>query len=96
MRSLSADQKPAIAGKLPSLEEQFFGGIQQRLVDVRSGIEKTDLDRSDVLFDVGKQFLNFGFLADIDAERVGLEARSLQFIDQCMRLCCVARQMQTA
>ena len=81
-RRLAADQKPAIAGKFPGLEEQFFGGVQQRLVDVRSGVEKTDLDRPDVLFDLGEQFLNFGFLAGIDAERVSLEARGLQFIDQ--------------
>jgi hypothetical protein len=34
--------------------------------------------------------LNFGFLAGIDAERVRFEARVLQFVDQGLRLCCVA------
>jgi len=88
-RSLTADQKPAVTRKLPRLEEQLFGRIQQRLVDVRPGIEETDLNRSDVLFDVGKQLLNFGFLTGIDAERVGVEACGLQLVDQRLRLGCV-------
>src|SRR6266566_7969589 len=86
---LAADQKPAVTRKLPGLEEQLSGRIQQRLVYVRSGIEETDLDRSDVFFDVGKLLLNFGFLTGIDAERVGVEACGFQLVDQRLRLGCV-------
>ena len=48
LHSLAADQESRVARQFPSLEEQLFGGIQQRLVDVRSGVEQADLDRSDV------------------------------------------------
>ena len=94
-RSLTSDQKPAVAGQFPGLEEQLFGGVQQRLVDVRTGIVEADLDRPDDLFDLGKQVLNLGFLTGIDAERVGLEARSLQLSDQPWDLAASRRQMQT-
>jgi hypothetical protein len=33
--------------------------------------------------------LNFGFLTGIDAERVGIEARGFQLVDQPLRLGCV-------
>src|SRR6266403_4374061 len=60
---LAADQKPCIARQFPRLEEQLFGGFQQRLADIRSGVEETDLDRSNGFLDAGKQALNVGFLA---------------------------------
>jgi hypothetical protein len=40
--------------------------------------------------------LNFGFLADIDAERVGLEARSFSSSTSACDLAASRRQMQTA
>ena len=67
-RRLAADQESGVAGKFPRLEEQFFGGFDERLVDVRSGVEQADLDRPDALFDFGEQFLDLGLLTGVDAE----------------------------
>ncbi|MGY4326791.1 hypothetical protein ACVWWG_001208 [Bradyrhizobium sp. LB7.2] len=82
-RCLASDQESGIAGQFPRLEEKLFRGVRQQLVDVRSGIEKADLDRSDILFDLGKELPDLGFLTSIDAERVNAVARSGEFIYQC-------------
>ena len=60
-RRLAADQEAGVAGKLPCLEEQLLGGLDQRLVDVRAGVEQAHLDRPDLVFDAGEQLLNLGF-----------------------------------
>jgi hypothetical protein len=71
------------------LKKQLLCRIQQRLVDVRSGIEEADLDRSDVLFHIGKQLQNIGLLTGVDADCMGVEACGLQLVDQLLRLGCV-------
>ena len=53
-RRLAADQEAGVAGEFPRLEEQLFGGFEQRLVDVRSGVEQADLDRPELSFDLGE------------------------------------------
>ena len=55
------------------------------MLDVGAGIVEAYLDRADVGFDIGEQFLDVGFLAGIDAERVRLEPCGLQFVDQRLR-----------
>ena len=84
--SLAADQESAVAGKLPRLEEQLLGGIQQGLVDVRPGVEQANLNRPDVVFDVNEQLPNVGFLPGVDAERVNPVACGTQLVDQPLRL----------
>ena len=85
-RRLAADQEAGVAGELPGLEEQLFGGLEQRLVDVRAGVEQADLDRSDLLFDAGEQVLNLGLLTGVDAERMDLLTGGLELVDQGLRL----------
>src|SRR5450755_4684455 len=53
-----------------------------RKKNIGSRIVEADLDRSDVLFDIGKQLLNLSFLTGIDAERVSAVARGIQLVDQ--------------
>src|SRR5713101_6478346 len=52
-------EKSSIARKLPGFKEQLLGGFQQRLVHIRTGVEKTDFDGTDILLDLGKQLLAF-------------------------------------
>src|SRR5258708_7169785 len=80
--SLTSDQEAAVAGQFPGLEEQLLRGVQQRLVDVRTGIVEADLDRSDFAFDLGKQLLHLRLLTGIDAERVNFMTRSREFIHE--------------
>src|SRR5579883_979533 len=81
-RRLPPDQKACVAGELPGLEEQLLGGLEQRLVDVRAGVEQADLDRSDLVLDAGEQRLDFRLLPRIDAESVGLVLGVSQFVDE--------------
>src|ERR1700733_5331001 len=74
MRRLTADQKSCEAGQLPGLEKQGSGGLQQRFLDVRARVEKTDRDRPDRVFDRRKEILDLGFLPRIDAECMNFEA----------------------
>src|SRR5260370_4046341 len=79
-RSLPSDQEAAVAGQFPGLEEQLLRSVQQRLVDVRTGIVEADLDRSDIAFDIGKQLLDLRLLTGVNAERVNLLTRRRKFI----------------
>src|SRR3954470_24298463 len=73
-RGFAPHQEAGVAGQLPGLEEELFGRLQQGLVDVRTGIEKADLDRPDVALDVREQLLDLRFLASINAEGVNAVA----------------------
>src|SRR6266404_9391331 len=73
-------EKPSIARKLPGFKEQLLGGLQQRLVHIRTGVEKTDFNGADILLDLRKQLLDFLFLARIDAKGVKLGAPGPQLL----------------
>ena len=77
----AADQESGVARQFPSLEEQLFGRLQQRLFDVRARIEEADLDRADGFLDIGEQILNLSLLAGIDAEGMDLAAFCSEFLD---------------
>src|SRR5262249_24102980 len=78
----ASDQESRVAGELPSLEKQLFSGVEQGLVDIRSGIEEANLDRPDLLFDAREQCLHVRLLSGIDAEGVGLLIGSLQLVNE--------------
>src|SRR6476646_45836 len=76
----AAHEKSSITRKLPGFKEQLLGGFQQRLVHIRTGVEKTDFDGTHIFLDLGKQLLDFLFLARIDAKGVKLGAPGLQLL----------------
>jgi hypothetical protein len=82
LRGFAPDEKTSIARKLPGFKEQLLGGFQQRLVQIRTGVEKTDFDGTDILLDLGKQLLDFLFLARIAAKGVKLSAPGLQLLSK--------------
>ena len=67
-RRLAAGQEAAIAGELPSLEEQPAAGLDQRRLDVGAGIEETDFDRSQLCLHLGEERLDRLFIAHIGAD----------------------------
>src|SRR6185312_81003 len=81
-RGFAADQEARVAGELPGLEEQLFRGLDQRLVDVGSGIEQADFDRPDLLLDAGEEVLDLLLLARIDADGVDFVTLGFQLIEQ--------------
>src|SRR5258707_2504863 len=74
MCGFAPHEKPSIARKLPGFKEQLLSGFQQRLVHIRTGVEKTDFNGADILLDLRKQLLDFLLLARIDAKGVKLGA----------------------
>src|SRR5258708_5197005 len=72
MCGFAPHEKPSVARKLPGFKEQLLSGFQQRLVHIRTGVEKTDFNGADILLDLRKQLLDFLFLARIYAQCVKL------------------------
>jgi hypothetical protein len=83
----ASDQKSAVAGKFPGLEEQLLGGVEQWLVDVGSGVVEAYLDGTDFLLDLFEHGLYVGFLARIDTDGMDFVSFCLHFIDEILGLC---------
>ena len=84
-RGFAADEETAVTRKLPCLEEQLFGGLQQGLVDVRTRIVERDFDRADLFLDLREQSLHIGFLSGVHAHGVNLMAFGCHIIDEALR-----------
>src|SRR5260370_26744086 len=82
MCRFAPNKKTSVARKLPGLKEQLLGGFQQRLVHIRTGVEKTDFNGADILLDLRKQLLDFLLLARIDAKGVKLGAPGPQLFGE--------------
>src|SRR5260370_36131402 len=82
MCGFAPHEKPSIARKLPGFKEQLLSGFQQRLVHIRTGVEKTDFNGADILLDLRKQLLDFLFLARIDAKGVKLGTPGPQLLSE--------------
>src|SRR5260370_23086218 len=82
MCGFAPHEKPSIARKPPGFKEQVLGGFRQRLVHIRTGVEKTDFNGADILLDLRKQLLDFLFLARIDAKGVKLGAPGPQLLSE--------------
>ena len=95
-RRLTADQKSAIAGKFPCLEEQLSVVSSSGLLTFDPALNR-QTSIGPISFSTScEHCLDFGFLTGIDAERVEPRALGLQFIDKRLRFGRVARQMQTS
>jgi hypothetical protein len=61
------------------LKNSFLCGLEQRLVDVRTGIVEADLNGPELFLDPAEYALDLSFLTGIDAERVYVMSLSPQF-----------------
>ena len=67
-RRLAAGQEAAVAGELPSLEEQPAAGLDQRSLDVGASIEEADFDRPQLRFHLTEERLDRVFIAHVGAD----------------------------
>src|SRR5579872_1109446 len=74
----TTNEEPGVTGELPSPGEKLFGGLKDRLVHVRSGVEEAHLDGSYLLFDLRKQLLHLLFPSCIHRKRMEITASLLQ------------------
>src|SRR4029077_8666256 len=80
----------AVTSELPGFKEQSAARFVQRRLDVRAGVEETDLDRSQLCLHASEQPLDCLFVADIGADGVRRTARRHDLLHDAARLLGIA------